>query len=98
MSTVSYTFDAKFDVDVPLLIVGAGAAPAHCFIPKAVSRSTAPVVSGAKTGTLLPNLFAAGGAAAGVSGPSGRLSVRQWSFDRNRPRPFGGTGGGQTVP
>jgi hypothetical protein len=50
MSTVSYTFDAKFDVDVPLLIVGAGAAPAHCFIPKAVSRSTAPVVSGAKTG------------------------------------------------
>jgi len=26
MSTVSYAFDAKFDVDVPLLIVGAGAA------------------------------------------------------------------------
>src|ERR1700730_11154205 len=26
MSAVSYAFDAKFDVDVPLLIVGAGAA------------------------------------------------------------------------
>jgi fumarate reductase flavoprotein subunit len=26
MSTVSYAFDAKFDVDVPLLVVGAGAA------------------------------------------------------------------------
>ena len=44
-----------------------------------------------KDGTLFPNLFAAGGAAAGVSGATrGGLSVGKRTLDRDRPWPVGG--------
>ena len=42
--------------------------PARCFIPRAGSRSMPMVASNARTDHSFPNLFAAGGAAAGVSG------------------------------
>ena len=43
MSTVSYSFDANFDVDVPLLIVGAGAA-GLCAALAAKEAGIAPLV------------------------------------------------------
>ena len=50
--------------------------PARCFIPKAGSPSTSTARVLNERGAPLPNLFAAGGAAAGVSGSvaSGYLS------------------------
>jgi len=62
MSTVSYAFDAKFDVDVPLLIVGAGAAGLCAalaakeagFEPLLIERDAVPAGSTALSAGLIP--------------------------------------------
>src|SRR5580704_232047 len=62
MSTVSYAFDAKFDVDVPLLIVGAGAAGLCAALaakeagiaPLVIERDKVPAGSTALSAGLIP--------------------------------------------
>lgn len=62
MSTVSYAFDAKFDVDVPLLIVGAGAAGLCAALaakeagiePLVIERDAVPAGSTALSAGLIP--------------------------------------------
>jgi fumarate reductase flavoprotein subunit len=62
MSTVSYAFDAKFDVDVPLLIVGAGAAGLCAALaakeagiePWVIERDAVPAGSTALSAGLIP--------------------------------------------
>jgi fumarate reductase flavoprotein subunit len=62
MSTVSYAFDAKFDVDVPLLIVGAGAAGLCAALaakeagiePLLIERDSVPAGSTALSAGLIP--------------------------------------------
>jgi fumarate reductase flavoprotein subunit len=62
MSTVSYAFDAKFDVDVPLLIVGAGAAGLCAALaakeagiePVVIERDAVPAGSTALSAGLIP--------------------------------------------
>ena len=62
MSTVSYTFEAKFDVDVPLLIVGAGAAGLCAALaakeagiePWVIERDAVPAGSTALSAGLIP--------------------------------------------
>ncbi|HMG80573.1 MAG TPA: FAD-dependent oxidoreductase, partial [Xanthobacteraceae bacterium] len=62
MSTVSYSFDASFDVDVPLLIVGAGAAGLCAALaakeagiaPLVIERDTVPGGSTALSAGLIP--------------------------------------------
>jgi fumarate reductase flavoprotein subunit len=62
MSTVSYAFDASFDVDVPLLIVGAGAAGLCAGLaakeagiaPLVIERDTVPGGSTALSAGLIP--------------------------------------------
>ena len=52
----------------------------------------------ARNGKPFPNLFAAGGAAVGVSGSQSlRISVGQWTADRDGVRPHRGTIGGAAV-
>ena len=62
MSTVSYAFDVNFDVDVPLLIVGAGAAGLCAALaakeagiePLVIERDTVPAGSTALSAGLIP--------------------------------------------
>src|ERR1700730_13305346 len=62
MSKVSYVFDAKFDVDVPLLIVGAGAAGFGAALaakeagiaPLVIERDAVPAGSTALSAGLIP--------------------------------------------
>ena len=62
MSTVSYSFDANFDVDVPLLIVGAGAAGLCAALaakeagiePLVIERDAVPAGSTALSAGLIP--------------------------------------------